>query len=813
MDSYQSAKADMHIHSIYSERPSEWILKTLGTRESYTGPEALYKSARERGMDFVTITDHNKIDGVLLLQKKYPDRVFTGVEATTYFPEDGCKIHILIYGFTEQQFEEIDKLRSDIYKLREYIYQNNLAYSVAHASYAVNKKLTIEHIEKLFLMFDSFEAFNGSRAKRHTEIWMRILGKLDPEVINTLIEKHGIKPYGKKPWEKGHTGGTDDHSGLFPGSTYTSVQADNKESFLEQIKAGAGTVHGRHNQYHFLAFSFYKIGYEYAKERGIKLPKNLLDNVHGVIFNKKKLKLGNKIIIGKLKAGLRKKNEETEKYVVDAIIKSLQDPNLSLDEKLDTSYEAISIFSDRFLKSIIKSIKPNKLDLIGTVRKLSSSFFGLFLVLPFFSTMKHMFQERQILEEMENKYVGEDHKKDKKILWFSDTLTYVNGVSFTLQKLAWLSFRQGRPLTLVSSLLESEKTVNLPPNVMLLPFIHHVVPSVYDHYAIKAPSILKSLKMIHDADPDEIIISTPGPLGFIGLLAAKLMSIKTKVIFHTDYTAELEDLMDDNSVSDIIDAFIKGFYNLNDEILITTNQYMKILSEKGFDKSKMKFFKRGLDLGQFYCRESGRELINSKFNVGEGTVLLYTGRISKDKNLELLIEVFRKLRKRHPSLKLLMIGNGPDLKRMQQKNKNVKGLIFGGYQSQEILPEIYSGCDIFVFPSLTDTFGMSVLEAQACGLPAIVSDKGGPQEIIEENKTGLIASGSSADDWFNKISDMIKLKDEGPDKFREMRNAAIDLVRKNHDWAVLLDQFFVKETPTPTKSKKQKNREPAMQSA
>jgi predicted metal-dependent phosphoesterase TrpH len=117
MNSEPIIRADLHVHSIHSERPSEWILKTLGTRESYTQPEHIYRQAREHGMDLVTITDHNTIDGVLELRTRYGRDILMGVEATTYFPEDGCKIHVLIYGFSEGQFAEINRARASIYDL------------------------------------------------------------------------------------------------------------------------------------------------------------------------------------------------------------------------------------------------------------------------------------------------------------------------------------------------------------------------------------------------------------------------------------------------------------------------------------------------------------------------------------------------------------------------------------------------------------------------------------------------------------------------------------------------------------------------
>jgi len=78
------AKADLHCHSVYSEHPSEWFLQRLGAKESYTDPFKIYKELKKQSMDFVTITDHNRIEGALRLQKKYPQKVITGLECTHF---------------------------------------------------------------------------------------------------------------------------------------------------------------------------------------------------------------------------------------------------------------------------------------------------------------------------------------------------------------------------------------------------------------------------------------------------------------------------------------------------------------------------------------------------------------------------------------------------------------------------------------------------------------------------------------------------------------------------------------------------------
>ena len=75
-----------------------------------TDPESIYQVAKARGMDLVTITDHDAIDGVLELVERHPGDCFTGVEITTVFPETGCKLNVLVYGFTAAEFAEMRRL-------------------------------------------------------------------------------------------------------------------------------------------------------------------------------------------------------------------------------------------------------------------------------------------------------------------------------------------------------------------------------------------------------------------------------------------------------------------------------------------------------------------------------------------------------------------------------------------------------------------------------------------------------------------------------------------------------------------------------
>jgi len=87
------AKSDLHCHSKFSDVPSSFILKAYDSPESFTEPEQLYQQAKSRGMDFVTITDHDDIRGCLELQNSHPEDTFISSELTAWFPDDGCKVH------------------------------------------------------------------------------------------------------------------------------------------------------------------------------------------------------------------------------------------------------------------------------------------------------------------------------------------------------------------------------------------------------------------------------------------------------------------------------------------------------------------------------------------------------------------------------------------------------------------------------------------------------------------------------------------------------------------------------------------------
>jgi glycosyltransferase involved in cell wall biosynthesis len=164
--------------------------------------------------------------------------------------------------------------------------------------------------------------------------------------------------------------------------------------------------------------------------------------------------------------------------------------------------------------------------------------------------------------------------------------------------------------------------------------------------------------------------------------------------------------------------------------------------------------------------------LETRSQLTDGIKLLYVGRVSKEKNLELLGRVFKRLAKTHDHLHLVVV-DGPYLEEMRREMSGTP-CYFTGYLEGEDLAAVFASCDLFLFPSTTDTFGNVVLEAQASGIPVIVTDSGGPQENVIPGKTGLIVPAHDEAAFSRAVEDLIT----HPQRLREMGQAACDYVQE-----------------------------------
>ena len=777
-------RADLHVHSRASKRPSEWFLQKVGAKESYTGIDTLYSTAKAAGMDFVTITDHNTIEGALELVEKYPADTFVSVETTTYFPENGCKIHILIFDITKEQFEEIQAVRHDIHRLRDLIQAHGLAYSVAHGFYSINQRLTIEVLEKLMLLFDVFEGLNGARNRYYNETWQDILKGLTPEKIRNLRGKYKITPMSSDPWIKGFTGGSDDHAGLFIGRTATNAQGDlSKAAFLQKIREKKTRCLGRCNDYKSFAFSIYKILCDYSSHSGKNDPGGILSVINHVVFEDRQSRLKEWVTLRRIKKGKAVKDKIILRFFEDVYNWS-HHQNLDVDTKLANIYQSMGLLLDEFFKMLLDSFVGDfaKGDIGKLFRNLMSSFPALFISIPFFSALGHLARDRELMIRLRQEYTGKDDTAPERVLWFTDTFKDLNGVSTTLESFRQESLKRRINLTFVTCTRNPDQNEQEAGNILYLPWIYSVTPEFYASFTLNFPSLLASMEMIYQCRPERMIISTPGPVGMLGMIMGNLMGLECISVYHTDFAAQADWVFKDADLTGMIRFLINRFYSFSTRIKVPTREYIRILEDQGHGLEKMSLFRRGMVADPLIpCPVRKKRFLDEK-GVQRGTTLLWAGRMSHDKNLEFLLEAYHGARKTIPELNLVLCGDGPALELFRIQCSAHGRIHFMGMVDQAELLQYYETADLFVFPSTTDTFGMVILEAQSRGLPVLVTDVGGPQEIIEAGRTGHVLSLSDMGAWVKKIEEMHLLKTERPNEFAMMRAACRNHIMERHSW-------------------------------
>ena len=158
------------------------------------------------------------------------------------------------------------------------------------------------------------------------------------------------------------------------------------------------------------------------------------------------------------------------------------------------------------------------------------------------------------------------------------------------------------------------------------------------------------------------------------------------------------------------------------------------------------------------------------------------GRISREKDLDLLAAAYRRLRDEGLPMQLFVVGHGPYSEAFA---KSLPEAIFTGYLTGNELAAAYASADIFVFPSTTDTFGNVILEAQACGLPVVVSDSGGPKELVQDTANGLITKSHDEEDFARAILALVTNPALRERMGKSARNSVID-----RSWPSAFDRFW-----------------------
>lgn len=751
-------KIDLHSHTRFSSKPTNYLTKKIGVGECLTDPEEAWHMAKEMGLTHYTCTDHDTIDGNLFLLDKGYDDVPISVEVTALFPHVNhklpCKIHVLTYDLEKERaeaiFVDIQKLRHNIYDLIRYYDEHGIQYMLAHPFYSVNDQLTIDHFEQLLLMFDHFE-LNGSKGQQTNSGLHQIITSLSAKLLQDLADKHSLDiPQPKiEPARKFvNKAGQDAHIKRYLGRSFTINSSAQTicELFTSQADASMAII--RNSRPENLNFVLYAVGADY-KVRGDSTVEFFvacdcrLSALYTMLTGKivpRPAKL--KKLFSQIDRPWRRKNELPPDFSDDESLSLLYDSLRKIPVNRFETPENSSV-SDCFFQ-LMKDIIDNAV--ISFIREKSKTpvrtiFFNPFktlgtlidlekLIVPYGIAVRIFDETRSFTHKIRQHLLRNSQEEKPRVAHFFDTFQEINGPAHFAQGLTLMSAKLDIPYKVLTC---GKGSSTLGEQVF--PACFAWCPEEYPEQALRVPSLLDVLQYSYQEQFTHFHAATPGPMGFAALFAARRIFNKPFfVTHHTEFAQYLGAYTEDPRIEEIVWEVLRLFYNQADIVFALSCDSRNILIHQGIAPEKIRIMKRGIDTVRFRP---------GLFRQDPHLFTLVTScRISKDKGLEYLLPAVKILLERHQNLCWRFVGDGPYREQLQGELRN-HAVEFTGFLHGESYVDAIRKSDLFVFPSISDTFGQTPLEAQACGVPVLVTDRGGPKDNVMDGETGLVIEGKS----------------------------------------------------------------------
>jgi len=775
-------RVDLHLHSRYSQESDLWILRQAGVGESSTDPETAYRNAKARGMTYVTLTDHNTIEGALTLT--HHDDFFVSEEVTTYFPGEDVKLHVLALGITEAQHESIQSRRRNLYELVDYLKDEDILYVLAHPLTRLGGELAPRHIERLMLLFPIWEIHNGSTLERENALSRRLAELCTPEKLEELSAKYELAP--RHPGHITYTAGSDDHGGFDMGSTYTvTAGAGSIDGFLAEVKAGRSAPAGSHGSTLKLADTMLGL---VAQGGGSRNSRKRLGLIGKAREGSKWMRLISMAVGCDSTAGALRKvmaDKELRQAITPLMASGQKGATAGGDEFHEQLFRLVkaawtsgtrttlSKLSDLTLFNIIQN-----LDTIGRLIGLQV------LLLPHSLAANYHSRQRHFLRRLSSQMLPDVPTSEvpwPRVALFTDTMDQVNGVTSIIGRLEEHCQSGDLPMEIITC-----GEPGTEGRVKRFPAVASLNLPEFGDLDMAMPPVLDILRHCEEKQFDLIHASTPGPLGLVAFIVSRVLQIPFVTSYHTDVPRSIGRLTDDKLNEEAAWTYMRWFYQRADLTFVPSAWSSRDLACHGLDQRKMAVLYQAIDADRFspeFRSGDWRQRLLGGEDSGNKKIVLFVGRMSAEKDLRVLAECYRELAQERDDVRLAMVGDGPMRAELEQLLGD--GAVFTGWLQGEELAAAYASADIFAFPSSVDTAGQVVLEAQASGLPVVVCSEGGARENIEPGKTGLTATSRSASEFKKQIESL--LDDEG--LRRAMSRAARQMVL-TRSWDQVFDSQF-----------------------
>ena len=737
----EMSRADLHVHSSASQISKLGVQRSLRIPECATEPLEVYELAKRQGMDFVTITDHDTIDGVRALSH-LPD-TFISEELTASFKGEAQAVHVLCYGITPDDHEWLHANRDDVEACAEYLQTREITAALAHPFYAVAAPLTARHRRRLAQLFPIWETRNGSRAK---ELNL-------PAFV--YIETHGGTAIG----------GSDDHAGIDIGRTFTETpRTGTPQEFLAHVRAGRASAHGQQGSAAKWAHSAMALairslgngdGHGDAPARPdpasvLKIVERVMkegDARHGT--GGADLQAGDALAL--LRAWLLAMDLDVDEH---KLLTQLQEGELGhadLDRRARRVHE-------RKLAAVVQDavagLEQGRLD---GGRSALALFDACIPAIPYAAASAFLGREKAKLARSDG--------DRPRVALVADAIGSMHGVTHTIQQIRARGVG-GFDVEVIGTDADVDRRLSAVAEIDV-PF--------YPGLEIGVPTVPAIVDALAEGRYDIVHVCSPGPAGIGAWLLARVLELPRVGSYHTELAAYAALRTGQAELETLGNLALGMFYGACDVVLSPSRASDERLNQLGIPDARIRRWDRGVDLKRFDPGHRVADLLPGEVNI------LYAGRLSKEKGADLLADAFLEARRRDPRLHLALAGGGPEAELLRARLG--EHATFLGWLSGDDLARAYASADVFLFASSTETFGQVVLEAQASGLPVVAVDRGGPACLIEHGETGLLAAPD-----VNGLADAVVSVTSTPLLSERISRGALAAVR-GRSWEAALDRL------------------------
>lgn len=353
----------------------------------------------------------------------------------------------------------------------------------------------------------------------------------------------------------------------------------------------------------------------------------------------------------------------------------------------------------------------------------------------------------------------------------------INGVAMTLSRLVDGLHRRGHSVTVIRPSFR-DRGHWLPPGdhrQVVLPGFP--IPG-YPLMRLGWPAGGKLARLWRQERPDVVHIATEGPLGWSALRTARKLGLPVTSTFHTNFHHYSAHYGLGPLLKPVL-AYLRAFHNRTRVTLAPTATLNRDLAAAGFQR--LEVLGRGVDIDLFHPGKRSLEWRRRRGIADDALLVVHVSRLAKEKNYGLLAESFRAIKAIQPGARLLLVSDGPERKALERL---LPGAVFTGFLSPGELATAYASGDLFLYPSLTETFGNVLTEALSSGLPTVAFDYAAAGQYVRDGENGRLVPFGARE---NFIATSVALAQDGPQRQRLGHHARASA--EKIPWSQVIQRF------------------------